>query len=314
MAETTSTVDNPATTQDAATGGDALTTMVADQYDKHGQSSEGEPSSTTEPAAQVDKTGQPEGDESPPDITEGKITRLEQQIANQKKFFASLGIDPESDVIDRYNAGLITKEQLLQTVPPQEPKTEVTGIERLGSYRAKIKDKIGTGQELSQQDFLESLDIMGELAKDNERITQQANIRNLVSECERATQAVLEGDELHTVIPEDIQKIESQVFLGSTDNFLTAETHGDPHYLTPQSYGFYGQKNIEKYKKLRNAWIDYGKTLAKEEPPPEPPKPTINPISSGTGSAPMKAPETMINIDNMPEAARAYQRTHQPIV
>lgn len=307
----TSTTDNPATTQDVATSGDDLTTMVADQFEKHGQPSKGEPSSTTEPDAPTDTAGQPDS-EVKPDTTEGKTTRLEQRLADQKKFLISLGIDPDSDTIDRFNAGLITKEQLLPTPQvPQTPQAPQTGIEKLEVHRTKIRDKIGKGQELLQQDFLESLDIMGELASDNVKITQQTNMRNLISDCERATDAVLAGDELHSVIPEDIQEIESQVFLGSTDNFLSAETHGDPHYLTPKSYNFYGQKNIQNYRKLRNAWIDYGKSLVKGSPPE--PIPQVNPISSGTGSAPMKPPEKMINIDNMGAAARAYQQ-NQTIV
>lgn len=310
MVEDTSTAsDNPAATQDVANEGDALSQMVAGQYDKHGAApSEGEPSSTTEPTTQADETGRPEGDVTEPD-KDGKVTRLEQDLASQKKAFLSLGIDPESDAIEKFNAGLISREQLLDIVQqpaPKEAPQEVSAFEKLAQHRTNIQEKISKGEEIMQQDYLRGLDIMADLASENLKVTQQANIDNLIGQCKNAAEAVIDTDELHTALPENIREIEAQMFLSSTDSLLGEKTNGDQRYWTPQAYTFYAKENMESFNTLRNAWIDYGRNLEKPKPPPT--VPTVNPISSEAGGSPMAQPKEMIKLDNMAEAARNYQK------
>ena len=303
MTEPASTANEPAPTPDVASAGDPASQIVADAQNKFGPPpSVGEPTST-EPPSPADVTGQP-ADETPPDDS-GLEKRTEQENAVMRSTLTSLGIDPDSEKVERFKAGLITKEELLGTVSEQ-PQENLSAIQKFNKYKTSMEQAVREGKTPSTEDFLTSLQLTADIAQEGIR-DKEITARNvLLDKCQIATEAVITSDEFHSSSPENIQGIERQVFLGSTDCLVAEETGGDPRYVTPKHYDFYARKNMKNFTDLRNYWIEYGKkSTSAPVPPPTPNQP--NPISSAEGGGPMAQPKEIVTLDNMERIARDYK-------
>lgn len=313
MADSTQT-DDP-TNAGAANTGDT-NTAVLEKLAGAVQPSGSEPDSTTPPASTADKTGQPEGDVTTPDDT-GKLSRVEQQLAQSNQLLTSLGIDPESEIAERFQKGLITKDELLLRVgvqpTPSPAKTEpvlppASAVGRLDKLKQRLGDSVKQNKGIMESDILETLDVMSDIVSESAQVQQDANMVKMVADCTNATLAVIEKDPMHADLPDEIKEIESQMFLGATDNMVGAVAKGDSRYYTPNNYAFYGQKTLERRNTLRNHWIEQGKKL-QQQAVAGGGKPPVNPISPTTGSAPITPPETPTNIDNLQERAREYVKS-----
>ena len=303
MAEPASTQDNPPTV-DVPITSDPATQIVEDYQTKVGtQPSGGEPIST-EPQPEPTPTGEPKTDEPKPDDV-GKVTRLEQQLSKDRQLLTVLGIDPDSDIADKLQAGLITKEDLLKQVGTQQvpPPIEVPSVEDLTQLEEKIRTKGAT-----EQDLLDTVKFIKGIANQSlqvQQVQQQTSLENRFIQCRNATQTVIDTDEMHQSLPDDIQEIESQIHLSATDNLLATETGGGDRYLTPQTYKYFGNKELERLIKYRNHLIELGKKLERENLNPAP-KPSVNPISPALGGAPASPPKPKVNMDRLPDEMRSY--------
>jgi hypothetical protein len=305
MAEPSTTTDNPATaTQGAPSSGDVLTDLVQSYQDKHPAPSEGEPASTQEPSAPAETTGQPEGAAQPDDS--GKLSRLEQQLAQQNKLLSSIGIDPESDIAEKVAAGVLSPDDILRG--RQEPTPQPTVADTFGQLEQEIQAKVESGQEVTQTDFLKFMRATKELAAQSARTQEQRQMEALVNDCESAMVGVLGTDEAHSNAPENIRKIEQEMFLSSTDVKLgqDARTFGNnPNFFKPQTFTHYAQKNLPSLQEYRNYWIEQGKKMQMNALNP---KPTPNPVSSATGSGSIPAPQAQVNLDNLAATMRNYMK------
>lgn len=308
-----STENNPsAPTQDVPMSGDTPTQIVQGFQDKFGPApSEGDVvTSTTEPAAPPDTTGQAKGDEPQPDIDAGKITRLEQQLSDQKRLLYSLGLDPESDVAEQLNKGLINKQDLLEQigaiVPGKPPTAPPDPMQRVDDLISKI-EKSGNADV---PDLVETLKALKSVAVNVAQKDQAAAMDTLYKQCRNATETVINNEESHKNLPDDISEIESQIFLSSTDNLLATETNSNPRYLTPAAYSHYAQKNLGRLNKWRNHWIEQGKEIQRQSTTP---KPGVNPISPTTGAGPISPPKPRITLDNIDEATRNWINNQAPV-
>ena len=309
MADSTQT-DNP-TNADAPNTGD-VKTVVLDNLTGESQSSGGEPDSTPQPAPSADVTGQPKDDVTPPD-DDGKLSRLEQMLAQNNQLLTALGIDSESDIAERFQKGLVSKEELLLRAGVQVPaKTEptatepVSAVDRFNQLQQRLKQSVSENKGITETDILAVMDATSGLAKESAKAQENVDMERRFNDCRSATLAVIDKDAMHVDLPDNIKEIESQVFLSSTDNLLATETKGDPRYLTAQNYSFYADKNLERLNTLRNHWIEYGRNAK-----PAPPVPNqVNPISPTVGSAPITPPETPTTLENMNERAKAYIQLH----
>lgn len=305
--------DNPANTG-AQSGGDVKTDVLDNLTDKTSQPSGGEPASTSQPASATDVTGQPPDDVTKPDDDSGAADRLKQQLAESNRLLAALNIDPDSDLAERYSKGLVSKEEVLLRVNPQpqpqaaatEPQMPVVPRQKLDNLKQRLSQSVKDNKGILETDILEVLDVVSDITEENDQLLQQTNMEKHFNECRNATLAVIEKDELHSKLPENIKEIESQVFLSSTDNLLATESGGNPKSLTVKNYDFYANKNLkERISALRNHWIDYGKQL-QQQATTKGGQSQVNPISPAVGSAPVTPPETPTTIRNVSERAKAY--------
>lgn len=302
-AEPVSTQDNPPTV-DVPKTSDPATELVQNYQEKIGaEPSGGEPVST-EPQPEPTPTGEPKTEDIKPDDT-GKITRLEQQISKDRQLLTLLGIDPESDVADKLQAGLITKEDLLKQVGTQEVPgpAEVFSVDKLTQLEEKINKEGATQQDLL--DTIKSIKAVANQTLQVQQVQQQSTLENRFIQCRNATQTVIDTDEMHQSLPDNIREIESQIHLSATDNLLATETGGGDKYLTPQAYGYYGTKNLERLNTYRNYLIELGKKMERENINP-PPKPSVNPMSPTTGGAPASPPRKKVNMDRLADEMRSY--------
>lgn len=302
--EPSTQTDNPATTQGVSTGGDVnqdvLSNLVKTAQEKFGPApSAGEPDST-QPTPPADKTGQPEGDVTPPDDT-GKLTRLEQQLKKQSNLLVQFGIDPDSDVADKLAAGIITKDDILGKTEPEKPPAN-----KVAALKSEIQAKLNAGKGLEENDFLRLVDLLEESNQQTNQFQEQSRVEALIGQCEDAMLNHLNADQFHVKAPENIQQIEQQLFLSSTDNLLTrdAQSFGDvSSFIKPKTYGHYAAKNLERLQTYRTYLIELGKQIQMQSITG---KPGPNPVSSTTGAGPTAPPSPKINATNISEATRNY--------
>lgn len=313
MAEPSTPDDNPATTQDVTSGGDepvkadpAATdpaSRLAQKYLQKAAPSTGESDSTSGPTAPADSTGQPPGVPTPPDT--GTAARMSQELAMQKKAFRNLGIDPDSDLFEKYADGLITVEQLLGRQPTQQA---TSALERFEQLQEKLKHKAEqTG--FDTDDFLSAMDLMKEIAQENRQSQQQRDEFENMQNCDTAVRSVLATDETYSGVPEDIKEIETEFFLSSTDRTLSQDANatGRPaQYFTPRTYGQYAQKNLGRLARWRDFYIEVGKKMATANMAPR--KPAVNPISPNIGGAPVMPAEPTLTLDNVRQGAELYKQ------
>jgi len=221
-----------------------------------------------------------------------------------------LGVSSESDIVDQYINGIITKDQALSMAKPAEaskPPVEQAPREKI----RQIAQKAQKG-EANQVDFAEALEAIDKMAQGYDEQGQQSLIEENVKQCKSAVDLVIGQDTVHADLPENIKEIESQVFLSSTDNLLTKGAndlvvHGikvDRTYFTPQRYGYFAKKNIDRLNTWRNYYIDLGAKRATTNI--QGGKPQVNPMSPSSGGAPITPAKPKITLDNMSEAARRY--------
>lgn len=303
--------DNP-TNKGAVNKGDVNTSVL----DNLAAKPSGGADATSPPASTTDKTGQSADDKvTKPDDSDdsGAVDRLKQQLAQSNQLLAALNIDPESDLAERYTKGVVSKEELLLRVNPQpqpivtEPsQTPVSARQRLENLKRKVTQSVEAGKGVLETDIVEVLDVVSGITDENDHFREQTDMERHFAACRDATLAVIDKDELHNTLPEDIKEIESQVFLSSTDNLLSTQSGGNPKSLTVKNYDYYAYKNLnERISAYRNYWIDQGKKL-QQQATTKTSTPQVNPISPTTGSAPVVPVETPTTIENTEERARQY--------
>jgi hypothetical protein len=297
--EDTSTPNEPTQTDVPQTGDEKVdpATQMVQEYQSQG----GTPTpDQTESAV----TGEPEPEPKPDDT--GKVTRLEQELATTKQLLSdTLGIDPDSDVVEKFRNGLITKEDLLGTKAAEQPKS---AIDRLRDHQESVKNRLKRGEPITPDDYVNGLELTEQIAIESSQHQQENERIKLFTDCKNAAESAILKDPLHTDLPDNIKEIETQMFLGATDNLLGMEAanHSDPNgFLTPDHYKFYGNKSHERYNQLRQHWIDYGAQQATKNITST--KTNINPVTSSTGSGSTTQPEQKFNW-NEQKVEDAYQK------
>ena len=272
-------------------------------------------SSVQEPVADP---ASPDGPDTKPETTDqGLVTRLEQAKAKQAKVLKALNIDPDSVLIDQFEQGLISADDLRrmaspasypqQAVPQQQAeKTPMQVVE-------ETLNRVRTNKDATLEDF-ETMckaqkSFMEQVSNDN----QKTQFDQMYKDCESAVQNVYE----HTIsgtsnLDDTLKMTERELFVAATDFQLVQDANKSPNpsgMVNPQAYGFYANRTAEKMDKLRNAYIEQGRKLEREGVPPAPAQRMITPAAPGQG-APVRAPKVKVTVDNMHAAREQYMRNY----
>jgi hypothetical protein len=238
-------------------------------------------------------------------------------MAEQRRFFTGLGIDPDSDIVRRYNAGIVSKKELLEhagVILPDVPEPQAPAVEsprqRLDSMIAKLEKDGG-----SVDDVVAGFKLIKESLDAEDQRRQTDSIDNKVGVCMNVAASVVRADELHSTLPPELQEIEEQMFLASTDNLAlqAARGSGDTEsYLNPRAYQYFAEQNGGRLNQLRNHWIEYGRKLGQNSLLPAPAGTQVTPVSAGAGPAPSTPPTTKVTQHNWKEEARRRAPQYTP--
>jgi hypothetical protein len=267
---------------------------------------------TTEDGQPIDTALETATDQS---VENGKVTRLEQEVAKYAKVLNGLGINPDSDFADRFNAGLVTKSDVARQlgVEPQPVGQPVAAPAQSLSYEDQMSELITkvNADGATAEDFGKSLELMNNYMKEVKGQEQANSQQQLFNQCVAATQEVLDEDANYAKMPDEIKQIESQMFVASTDHLLAQQaqkTKNPESYITPDAYRFYAKQNQENMTKLRDYWRAEGKAAGDGNPAPLLPGQTapVNPLSPNAGGPPVNQPRERVTLKNMDRLAQAY--------
>jgi len=274
----------------------------------------GGPQTPTEPTNQVAYTAPAAGPEpakgtanpvqEPADA--GKVTRLEQELAKYSKVMTGLGIDPESDFADRFLKGIAGKEEIaaalgLPVQTPTIPDPPKTADQRLRELVTKIEQ-----EGASESDIKQSMQIMAEVIEAQNILQQQQRTQAVIDQCKQAVFETIGMDARHKTLPPELQEIEKQLFLSSTDAMVAdaASRSTNPNsYLDPRVFKYYAEQNAAQFNKLREHWKASAPTAA---PHPHPANGIPSPLPPTTGVAPSEPAQPMVNIHNLKAVAQQY--------
>ena len=263
--------------------------------------SEGKPNPVAEPTEDVSTDA-------------GQVNRIRQQMEKSNKLLAGLGIDPSSDIADKYTAGIYSKEDLLELMgihsgQPQVPTAQPKSVPFAGPANTlqEVIDRVNR-EGASEKDFVEALSAVQSALTASQQEAQANDLSNTLNQCASSTKRVIQSHERHTALPADLQAVEEQLFLAATDNLVLREAQNSPNpnaFLSPNSYGYYANRFNNQYQKLVNHYINVGRQMQKQGMAPVHGS-GVNPVSPSLGSGPSEPASVPINRDNWKEAARAY--------
>ena len=242
---------------------------------------------------------------------DGKAARLETELNGYRKVLDTLGIDPDSDVAQKVMAGVIGKDDLVKHIAPQianrippQPETPREPEYAADKLRA-LMERVEAGDP-TQDDFKESLRIINQLVDENNQVQQQRSQQDTIARCTQAMLAPIMDDKYHAELPDDLKRVEEQMFQGGTDLTVGQEARKSPNpqvYFNEKTYGFYADQNKQAYDKLRTHYINMGRKMERGGTPnPNP----IEPVAPSTGGAPVEAPKTIPTAKNMRDLAKQY--------
>jgi len=242
----------------------------------------------------------------------GAVTRLQQQVAANNSVMNALGIDPDSDIAEKFKAGIYSRQDLLEMVgiqskPPVAPPTTQPAVYQTQDQLQTIIDRVKT-EGAGEQDFVEAMTAIQNTIQQANQAAQANTMNNTLSQCANTTKAVIASQDSHTTLPQDLKAIEEQLFLAGTDNLVLREANGSQNpdaFLTPNSYGYYANKFNSGYQKLVNHYINVGRDMQKKGIAPVHQN-GINPVSPQLGSGPVTPAAPVVNRTNWQQAAKNY--------
>lgn len=286
---------------------DSLTKNVADALQT--DATVGDPKDTTQPAG--DPPAAP-GAQVEDKTAVATTDRFRHENAQLRAVLTKLGVDADSDTAENLRNGLITAEEFVKAryTPTTQAQAEpvvpqVPLDQKIRNVQEMRDDLVKNNGDVSAAQFREfanlQTDVLIDLAKANQNITQTQEIRDQQEELSRkisATETVF-ASEVKSTIPDDVKDIASQMFLGAVDlqTGINAQQVG-PRAMTPEGYGI-AARNIapqfdEFVTKIFNAGIEHQKEAVRNPVAP------VTPLAPGhRGGTPPPAPKGKFNLRDL---------------
>lgn len=253
-----------------------------------------------------------------------KFQRVSQENSNLRKTLTKLGIDPDSDIAEQINSGLITFEDVvrMKTTPAQsfqqpqtqaqQPAPQVTLDQKLTNLTnilaaQKTKTEISADEYLKTQDHI--LGVVADLVQANQTL-QQSSERTVneqrLDKCVQAINDVFEN-EIKSIIPAEVSQVAKSAFLGLTDinNVDLVKQIGPDRAQTPEGYTHTAQQAAPNFKKLIQSVYQAGmkaatKNITTGNPNPNQPNTNVVPLTPGGGPVQPPPPDkNRFDLDNL---------------
>lgn len=272
---------------------------------------------------ELESNNQPDPAAAPPQqpgsqpeaIDQGRLTRIEQDSARKGKVLQALGLDPNSNLIDQFEQGLLTEADLRARLAPQPVSQPAQpAVKSPLDTLKEIQDRVHNNKDATLDDFEQMAAATFEALRENEQRTQQTEMQRTAQQCQDAVYSVFDSAETQ-LEDETLRMTEREIFMAATDRNVTADAQklqNPSQMLNPQTYGFYANKTAESLAALKEAYIELGKQQALQGKIPAPAEQIIPPASPGGGAMP-KAPTVKVNVDNMAQAREQYLRSRKQV-
>ena len=306
--------DDPSTSQGAEPNTlDNLDARVAEVIDSQTSASTGDatPATTPVPGEQEAAPATPAEGTSQAEADEAKMHRVSQENAKLRIAITKFGVDPDSDLVEQINAGVITVDDITRARQPVTPTAAPQAstptapeipldqqIDNLQSIvNAPIPERGYSSEDVQARDKAFMGVIAGQvkqiqnITQSQEQKEQQEQAHSMVA----ATNVVFNEDvlsDLMAEIPEDVREIGSKMFLGATDieNIELIKSHGKEKALTADGYRFSANKVAPEMKQFIQAVYKAGQdsTNPNPIPPTHPiaPRTNVQPLRPGGGPTP----------------------------
>jgi len=314
-----STQDNPNTTGAQQTG------------ESSGPENTIDAQSQTDADAQAGDTGSPaEVSDSSTPVDKGTETRLQQDLANQRKTLAALGIDPDGQTADMLRSGMLSREDVLRMITPQQqqqpqqqqPTEPASPDKTLETAISRIKQRAESNAEtISADDYRKDmaavLDVVNLLQqRDNTLVSklEQSEIEQAQNRNIAASKSVYTRDDEFKNLPAEVQNAAGDLILGAADVIVgqLAREVGMQRAFTAQGYQVATEKSLDKFRAVVKAAYEAGANSVKKQI--EPQGDQINPLPAGTGSGTAPPRRERITDDNLEAARNRYLAGRRPVV
>lgn len=248
--------------------------------------------------------------EAPPAEADGKSQRIQQENAQLRATVRKFGVDPDSDVMDQLNSGLLTVADIVKPREPVEPPAPTQTLQQKID-NLKTANLTGTDGAVDAKAFLDDrsqlIEVLDAVVQDNTQLRQaregdQQTIR--AQQTASAAASVFDTD-VNVTLPDDVMSVAKELFLGAVDNRVY-DMANDPNVgrdraLSVEGYTFAAKQLAPKFGALVAA--------IKGEPAPVPAvAPNVVPLAPGTGGAspPPPVPKGKFDMRNLDQNVDAY--------
>ena len=305
--------DDPSTSPGASQANtlDNLDTNVATELDSQTGVSTGDatPAATPVPGEQEAAPTTPAEGTPQAEADEAKMHRVSQDNAKLRIALTKFGVDPDSDLVEQINAGVITVDDITRARQPVTPTTtpeaspptapEIPLDQQIDNLKSIVNAPIPERGYSSEDVQARDKAFMGVIAgqvKQIQNITQSQEQREAAEQANgmvTATNDVFNTEvlsDLTVEIPEDVRQIGAKMFLGATDieNIELIKSHGKSKAVTADGYRYSATQVAPEMKQFIQAVFKAGQDSTNPNPPitPTSPRTNIQPLRPGGGPTP----------------------------
>lgn len=275
-----------------------------------------------------------EGTQTPvstPDELAAASERLSQQNAQQSKLLIALGLDPNSDMADQLEKGVITPEQVrnhmignmgivpapLAPVPvaptATDPVTEATARLEAAKTAYNTEAKEGGVSLPTNSEYMDAIQGLNEANLN--AVTQQVTARDTAQQADQNVNAVLSAarsSEHYEGMPTELQGDVDMLSIGLTGIIADREAQQlglNPANLNANQVSYFANKAQAMLGKMFDHAVAIGEARVRDgfrPPVNQPGTPPVTPIGPSGNAIPTMNPYLNVNVENHAQAARNY--------
>lgn len=264
----------------------------------------------------------PAEDTQTPAEAEGKFQRTSRENANLRQTLRNLNIEPDSDALDQFNSGLLTKEQLLgyggpPAAPAQIPHAPISNLETAITAMETVSSGSGEVDADTFRDTMKQVATGFRAVVQENTDLKERDQRSQEAQRSTATVNAIFESELKPHLPEHVQALGQSLFASAVEKRVYEIAADNPDVPTSKTLGHTGHNHAAR--ELAPQFAQFVNALTGNvtpAPPVSPPTPAgvpantdqVRPLSPGPGggSPPPPAAKGQYSIENLTSNVETY--------